>query len=388
MCKNSKRFPYYKKLKSLMAINPENLLVNLLIILNLLNMKHIYNLFFLSLFLVTFISCQNEISQIIEPAQGEALKVNANVTNLVQRTVTKDGSKDNIIDNASCLQVQLPVTVSVNGLEINIDSEEDFEVIEAIFDEFDDDFDYLEISFPIEIILSDYSKITINTHDELEALIEDCGGENEMDDDIECLDFVYPISFSMYNSENQLTKTVKIENDEQFYKFIEDMDDNDIVVVNFPISVILYDGTERNIENMDMLENVIEEVKDMCDEDDDNDYDDDDCNDCSQDQITQLLKTCSWTVDKLEINGVEQTEQYTNYTLFFLGEGVLKAINNGNEIFGTWKVDSSDNGISLKINFENLADFSFNWRLYEIEDDNEIDLRFEDNRFKLEKHCN
>ena len=351
-------------------------------------MKHFCNLFFLSLFFVMFISCQDEISQIIEPAQEDALKANANVTNLVQRTATKDGSKDNIIDNASCLQVQLPVTVSVNGLEITVDSAADFEVIEAIFDEFDDDSDHLELFFPIEIILSDYSKITINTNDELEALIEDCGGENEMDDDIECLDFVYPITLSMYNSENQLTSTVKVENDEQFYKFVDDIDDNDIVVVNFPISVILYDGTEENIENMDMLENVIEEVKDMCDEDDDNDYDDDDCNDCSQEQITQLLKTCSWTVDELKINDIEQTEQYTNYSLFFLDEDVLKAINNGNEIFGTWNVDSSDDGILIKINFETLADFSFNWRLYEIEDDNEIDLRFENNRFKLEKDCN
>lgn len=350
-------------------------------------MKHFYNLFFLSLFSLTFISCQDEISQIIEPAQGEVLEVNATVTNLVQRTVTNDGSRDNIIDNASCLQVQLPITVNVNGLIINVDSEEDFKAIEAVFDEFDDDLDHLEIFFPIEVILSDYSKITINTQDELEALIEDCEGENEMDDDIECLDFVYPISLSMYNSENQLTNTVKVENDDEFYKFIDDIDDTDIVVVNFPISVFLYDGTERNIENMDMLENVIEEVKDMCDEDDDNDYDDDDCDDCSQEQLTQLLKTCSWTVNKLEINDIEQTAQYTNYKLFFLDEGVLKAINNGNEIFGTWKVDSSDNGILLKINFETLADFSFNWMLYEIEDDNEIDLRFEDNRFELEKYC-
>ncbi|MDO9038751.1 MAG: hypothetical protein Q7U59_10440, partial [Lutibacter sp.] len=85
---------------------------------------------------------------------------------------------------------------------------------------------------------------------------------------------------------------------------------------------------------------------------------------------------------------VEQTAKYTNYILFFLNEGVLKSINNGNEIFGTWKVDLSDNEILLKINFETLADFSFDWRLYEIEDDNEIDLRFEDNRFELEKHCN
>lgn len=350
-------------------------------------MKHYYFLFFLSLFFVTFISCQDEITQIKEPNQGESLTVNAQVTNLVQQTVLKDGSKDNIIDNASCLQVQLPVTVNVNGEEIIVNSEDDFEKIEAIFDDFDDDLDHLEIFFPIEIILSDYSKKTINNYNELEALIKDCSGENEMDDDIECLDFIYPISLSKYNSESQLTQNVKIENDEQFYKLIDDLDDNDIVVINFPISVILFDGTEKRIESMNMLENVIEDVKDLCDEDDDNDYDDDDCTDCSEEQISQLLKTCAWTIDNLDINGVEKTEQYTNYTFSFLGEGVLKVIYDGNEIFGTWIVSTSDNSIFLNINFETLTDFSFNWRLYEIEDDNEIDLRFEDNRFKLEKYC-
>ena len=48
---------------------------------------------------MTFISCQEEITQIIEPTQGEALKVNAHVTSLVQRTVTKDGSKDKADDD-------------------------------------------------------------------------------------------------------------------------------------------------------------------------------------------------------------------------------------------------------------------------------------------------
>jgi hypothetical protein len=350
-------------------------------------MKSMYKIFYLSLFLVVFTACQDELIKVVEPSQSEVLKANSNVASLVQRTVTKDGSKDNIIDNSSCIEIELPVTVIVNGLEITIDSEDDFEVIEAIFDEFDDDLDNLEIFFPIEIILSDYSKITINNYDELESIIDECDGNNELDDDIECLDFVYPITLSIYNSENQLIETVKVENDEQFYKFMDEIEDDDIVTINFPITVVLYDGTEKHIENMDDLENTIDDAKDMCDEDDDNDYDDDDCDECTTEQITELLMTCSWKADKLIINDDEQTEQYSDYLFTFLEDGVLLAENNGNELFGTWEIDQSEDGILVKINFEELSDFSFNWRLYEIEDDNEIDLRIEENRLKLEKVC-
>jgi hypothetical protein len=348
-------------------------------------MKSIYKLIYLSAFLLLFSSCQKEVAEIIQPTDGEVLKPNANITALVQKTVKNDGSKDNIMDNASCLNVKLPVTVIVNGLEITVDSEEDFDVIEAIFDEFDEDDDDLTFIFPIVIVLNDYTEITINNYDELENLIEEC--ENEIDDDIECLDFVYPITLSVYDEANQLIETITVESDEQFYKIIDDIEDYQLVAVNFPITVILFDGTEKLINTMDELENTIEEVKDMCDEDDDNDYDDDDCKDCTQEQLTELLLSCTWTVDKLKINGVDNTEQYTNYTFWFLEDGTLKAKETGDYIYGTWIVDTTDSGILVKINFENLTDFSFNWVLYEIEENAELDLRFEDNRLELEKEC-
>jgi len=351
-------------------------------------MKTKITVLFLSMFLVVFMGCQNEIVEIIQPSQDNLLKANTNVAALVQRTATNDGSKDNIIDNASCLSIQLPVTVIVNGIEIIVDSNEDLEVIEAIFDEFDDDIDDLDIIFPIVIILNDFTEITIQNNDELENYIQDCKGENEVDDDIECLDFVYPITFSIFDSANQLTETVTVEDDKHFYKFIDDIEDYHIVQVNFPITVVLYDGTEKIITNMEMLENVINEVKDMCDEDDDNDYNDDDCIHCTESQLKELLISCTWTVDKIKNNGVDHTEQYTTFIFTFKENGTVIAESGGNEIVGTWVVDKTDQGILVKLNFENFADFSFNWRLHEIMHNNEIDLRFgEDSRLKFEKTC-
>ena len=353
-------------------------------------MKSIIKLLFLGLFLVVVSSCQKEVEKIIQPSQEEVLQANTVVATLVKRTTTKDGSKDNIIDNASCLSVQLPVTVEVNGLEIIIDSEEDFEVIEAIFDEFDNDIDNLDILFPIVIILSDFTEITIANFNELEHFIAECEGENEVDDDIECVDFVYPITLSIFDSANQLAETVTIHNDEDFYKFIDEIEEYQVVQINFPIQVVLADGTQYTINNMSELENAIEEADGTCDEDDDNDYDDDDddCEACTVNQITDLLITCSWFVEEIIIDGVENTEQYTNYSFTFLENGTVIVRSGGSEIVGTWVVDVSINGsILVKIDFDNFQDFSFNWVLYEIEDGNEIDLRFENNKLEFEKNC-
>lgn len=350
-------------------------------------MQSIIKFLFLSLFLVGFVSCQKEISQTIQPNQNEVLIANATVTTLVKSTVTNDGSKDNIIDNASCISIKLPATVVVNGVTLSIESEADYDDIEAIFDEFDDDGDQLDIVFPIIIILSDFTQITINNSEELEGFVDDCGGENEFDDDIECIDLVYPISFSIFDSANQLAQTVTVINDEQFYKFIDDIEAYHIVQINFPIKVLLYDGSEKIINDMDAMENAIEEAKDSCNEDDNNDYNDDDCSDCTKEQISQLLVTCSWSVDKLEINGIENTDHYTDFLFTFFEDGTVKAKSNGNEINGTWSAENADNIILVKINFNNLPDFSFNWILYEIEDGNQIDLRIEENRLEFEKKC-
>ncbi len=344
--------------------------------------------FILSLISVFLYSCQSEVSTIVQPQQDEVLTPNTPAAILIQKTVTKDGSKDNIIDNASCLSIQLPVTVIVNELEIVISTEADYSEIEAVFDEFDFDTDHLDIIFPITIILSDYTEITINNMDELENYVNECGGENEPDDDIECIDFVYPITFSIFDSANELTDTISVENDEQFYLFLEDVNESDIIQINFPVSVVLADGTEKTIENMDDLEHAIDNAQNMCNEDDNNNYSDDDCENCTVEQVTEILLTCSWMPDTVKINGQNNSEQYANYVITFNEDGTVVAEDNGNELEGTWVIDQTDTGILVKISFEGLSDFSFNWNLHEYnEDHSEIDLTIEDNELSLEKVC-
>ena len=115
-------------------------------------------LLFLPVFL-SVLSCRTEEMELIEAPTEEALGANSVIAGLMQRVSINDGSGDNIIDQANCLDIQLPFTVIVNGIEVIVTTEDDLDTIEDIIDEFEDDTDTIVIVFPITVILSDYTEV-------------------------------------------------------------------------------------------------------------------------------------------------------------------------------------------------------------------------------------
>ena len=336
-------------------------------------------------------SCRTEETQLIETPEEEQLPANSAIATLIQQVTLLDGSNDNIIDNANCITIQLPIIVIVNGEELVIETENDFDLIEAIFDEFTDDLDELEIIFPITITLSDFTEIVINNYDELLFHSNTCNDENEIDDDIECLDFHYPIIASIFNSSNELIETITLENDEDLYDLIDELDENVIVTIDFPITVTLWDGTDLVIDNMIELQTVIEGAINECDEDDDYDYNDDDCNDCSISILESTLTNCDyWIVDKLERNDYDLEDIYVGYLFSFLTDGTIEVVDGSTNYSGTWETSGEANNIQLVINIPGLSDFDENWNLHEIEvstDETEVDLRYGDDRLRFESDC-
>jgi hypothetical protein len=347
-------------------------------------MKKLFLLPFFALLML--MSCQEEVIDITEPAEAETLVANSQLTSFMASASIMDGSADNIIDNASCLSVDLPVTVIVNGVELTIDSKEDFKVIEALFDEFEDDNDYLEIIFPITIILSDYTELTINNRDELKSLIDECRGENEPDDDIECIDFQYPISFSVYNTAFQVIDVVTIESDRQLYRFIKRVKEGEVFAsINFPVTMILYDDSTVTVNNNQELQSTIEEAKDACDEDDDNDYNDDDF---TKDRLDELLKTCPWVVYEIERNEDDLIQVYREYVMVFKNDNVVKVhASNGDVLTGTWTTRVTDRGALIKLEFDTLVDFDLEWYVYDLEAGRIKLFQEGGNRIILKKNC-
>ncbi len=314
-------------------------------------------------------SCREEEFAFEGTPPEQSLQADSNVANLLFRTTLNDGSTDNILDQASCFSIDLPVTVIANGTEITIEEKEDLDEIEVIFEEFDDDADTLEIVFPVTITFSDYTEEMVSSTEELENFAATCPEENEDDDDIECIDIVYPLTLSIFNPTTELFDTVSFENDQMLNDFIEQLDEDDVVNIEFPITLVLTDDTELEIGDLEQLENTIEGFIEACDEDDDNDFDDDNCNDCSVEQLQAAFAECpDFGVNKFSLNGQNLKSQYDDLAFDFQEDGNVTASSNTESFTGTWSATGSGNDIIMVIDIVDLDDFNLEWTLNRILD--------------------
>ena len=337
-------------------------------------------------------SCRKEEIELIQAPTENILTANSAVSSLMQKVSINDGSNDNIIDKANCFNIKLPITVTVNGEILAIDSKNDYKIIEYLFDEEDDDYDNISISFPITIILDDFSEIIINNNAELNNYTSLCNGENESDDDIECIDFQYPIKASIFNKISEKLTVVSITSDKELYDFIENINNDDVVAINFPVFVSFSDGTEQTITSLVELKDAIDTHKNDCDEDDDYDYNDDDCNDCQVEALKAALTQCgNWTVDKLKRYNYNYDNTYNGYAFNFFENGTLTAKSYSNTYNGTWSASGSGNNLTVVINVPNLPYCNNNWILHEISSYTETKIDFRvgyNDRMRYTNDCN
>lgn len=336
--------------------------------------------FTLVVLVLSLTSCQEEFEDI--GGDPETIDASSSTAALIKQTSSNDGSYDNIVDGASCFAVQFPYTVSVNNVEVTIDSESDLEVIEEIFDSLDDDEDILDIIFPITITLSDYSEINIENQSALEELAFECL-EDGLDDDIECIDFVYPITLFTFDINNQQTGEVTVEGDFGMRRFFAELGHDDLVSIQFPVTLKKYDGTEIVVNNNNELADTLEYARDICDEDDDNDYNDDDFTEA---EVDALLVSCPFEVREVIRNEVNNTEQYFERLMVFNEDGTV-TYHGSATASGTWSTSQTDNGVLLTLEFETLVDFSLEWYVYNLEEGAIKFYKDNGNRIVLRKRC-
>lgn len=359
-----------------------------------------WGLFVLLVFQV-LTSCKKESYELEQASEEESLEANSGIANLILRVSMNDGSIDNIIDMANCLSIQLPINVEANGQEITIESEDDYNRIEVIFDASPTDEDILNIQFPIHIIRNDFSELQISTSNELNAVANTCNGENSNDDDIECIDFVYPITASTFNIKTELTNRVTLTNDKQLYGLIANLDESLVINIDFPITVRLFDGKELEIYDLFELENTIIDAKDECDEDDDFDYNDDDEEGeeeeenvvtPSQTEFTNLLSSCNWSVEEVKIDGQNVTNTYSSYTLNFHMDGTILGENTDTSVPGTWSIVQNIDKVYVQVSMDSpLTDFNNDWILTEINEEDDgtrLEIETGENELKLKQECN
>ena len=329
--------------------------------------------------LLTFTACQNEEVDVNNPDEQEIIDPNSPLATFMNNVTANYGAYDDILDNASCFSIELPVTIIVGDITIVIETLEDIEELEELFDEFEDEEDFFEFVFPITIIFNDYTEIVIENIDQLEAIIEECEFDEEDDDIIECIDFVYPITFSIFDATFDIVDTVTIENDEALYNFLDELEDDEntlIVSLNYPVTLVYANGETITVDSNQELADAIAAAEEDCDDDDDQE-------DCDEEHVIELLLQCPWDIE-------DEYNDFEIYQIIFYEDGSL-AITEGDTtsaIGGEWSITNTDEGLVLNL-FELTAfeqDLGGEWLIVDC-DDEELEIVRENYPLELDQNC-
>lgn len=325
---------------------------------------------------MNFIACQNDeqLETVIDAER--TLTVESSVIDMIARTTSNDGSYDNIVDGASCIGIQFPYVVSVNGTELSIATMEDFEEIEKILDAIeieaaqemgavDDELPSVRVVFPVTVRLADQTEISIDSEAMLLEQMEQCkeGGD---DYDIECIDMVYPIGLFTYDPNLQQTGSIVVNHDQELRRFLAGLAETELISIDYPLTFVLHDSTEIMVNSNAALADAMQNAADSCDEDDDDDYNDDDF---TKESLDSLLVTCPWSVRKLEPIVVDSSMQVQEDILTFLKDGILVSENGSTPSQqGKWSVAVSDFMVYVSMEFEDGLDYNGTRYTYEIGD--------------------
>lgn len=272
------------------------------------------------LFSVMVTSCQKEENIVVDPADNtESFSGDSNIVADLLSATQNDGSLDNLIDGTSCFSLDFPVQVVANGQEVTLNSIEDIQLIEAIYNGNLGDSDGLELVFPVTLISDDFSQEIVNDLNAYNALLANCN--NNVADDYNCLDFQFPISGVLYNASNEQTGTLNINSDREWFSFLSTLTSDVYVAINYPITIIVNGGSTSINSNTELF-NAFNQL---------------DCNSPggnTESLIDEFLISGIWHVTyfgELE----DQTCYFDGYSFTFNPDGNALA-DNGTQTAGSW----------------------------------------------------
>jgi len=315
-------------------------------------LKYVLNLSLIGLFLM---SCQTEENEVIQDPNQNLTNVSP-LTTLMTRVTQNPTSGDNIMDNSSCFSVVLPVTVIVNGQNIVVSTQADYQTVQDAIDAFSNDDDIVNFIYPITIQFQNFSTQVLQNSDDLDDVIDDCG-EDDGFDEIDCISFNFPIVINVYNANNQLANTITINNNTDLYNFLENLEDNEYVAIQYPISLIDSNGVNVTITNNDQLEDVIEDSIDDCD---------DSPSGGGSSALSSIIVEGTWYVSYF-FDDTDETSDYAGYNFTFNVSGTATAVKNTTTINGSWSnyIDSGDEKLEFSFDGSVLDELEDDWEVTE-----------------------
>jgi hypothetical protein len=279
------------------------------------------------------VACQKEEQQFIDDTNNQdTFTAGSNLTQILLSASQNNGSLDNIIDGSDCISVVYPVQVVANGQQVTLQSINDLSLVEAIFNQFPNDTDALEIIFPITVATEDFEQIIVENQTALDALIANCS--NAIADTYSCVDFVYPITCFIYNEANEQTNTITLNNSYEWFEYLIYLQPGIYVAIDYPMSVIV-NGQTIVVNSNQELSAAIAQA---------------DCNSggTSSSEFETIITTGVWYVTYY-FDDFDETGDFADYEFNFATDGTAGATNTAGTTLGTWNyyVDSNVDKVDL-----------------------------------------
>lgn len=158
---------------------------------------------------------------------------------------------------------------------------------------------------------------------------------------IDCIDLVYPLTFFIYNSNQQQTGTQTVANDGELLALLLSLEPGTYIAIQFPISVVLKDGTIVEVNSNAELVTLI--------------------SGCSSNNgglpsgFEAILTSGSWFVTYF-FDDKDETSDFAGYEFTFNTDNTAKAVSSANTVNGTWSLTNS-NTPDLNLFFGNTSPF-------------------------------
>src|SRR5690606_3496890 len=218
----------------------------------------------------------------------------------------------------------------------------------------------ITLVFPITVVFEDFTTLIVNSQQELDALAQSCQAFNNA---IDCVELVYPVTFFVYNANNEQTATVVINNNAELFAFLSNLETGVYVAIQFPITVILADGSQVSVTSHNQLQAIIENCEDSIPDPP------------APSELETILTTGNWYVS-LFFDDEDETYLYADYEFSFNSDGTAAAVSGSNTVNGSWFISSSSSDLKLNLDFGNDIPFD------ELEEDWKV-LNFNNDQIRL-----
>ena len=310
--------------------------------------------------ILSFTSCQDEID--VENGQNPNTNSSTSPTaNNLERSSMYDGSFDDFLDGISCSSILLPVTATINNIEVTLINESDYQLVLNILGLLTNDDDSIELQFPLTVKLSNYTEVQVTNQSEYDALIAACEeAEDNAEDAISCIDIDFPITILTYSLNVEQTGRVVIETEQQLYTYMNNFGDDELFAIDYPITATLNGDSSTVIEISSDLDLQARITECLGTEDTEEEAEENAKN------LETILVDGLFKVESFVLAGIETANDYADYTIDFANDLSCTATNTVlDTVEGTYEV-TSELEVFLSLSFTGNASFQLLNQTWEV----------------------